>query len=448
MKVMLVFPPLSAQERYGKHTTNLGSLPPLGLCYMAAVLEKAGHTVKITDCPVNGFTLEDVKKDIAEFSQDWVGLSAITSLVARASELCAMIRKDFPNIKILVGGSHATVMPEETLALSGADIVISGECEDVLVDIIEHPERFPKIVRCAPVRDLDSLPFPARHLLDMSKYTSLPNNYKRSPNVFQVFATRGCPYVCTFCASANGKFRQRSVKNVISEINLLIANYGIKEIVFWDDIFTLNKQWVHDFCDTLIKEQIDIAWSCETRLDLIDEPLVKKMKQAGCWNMFFGIESGNQELLDNIRKKTTLELIRKGVRLVKGAGIEVRGSFMFGLPGETLEMAHKTIDFAIELDPDYAQFSLTTPFPGTELSKTYEQFGVLNKDFKQYNVWMPVFLPSGYSTIEELQNVHRLAFRRFYLRPRYIIKKIMKIRNFGDLRRNIAGFKFLAGFTN
>src|SRR3989344_6788767 len=199
MKVMLVFPPLSAQERYGKHTTNLGSLTPLGLCYMAAVLEKAGHTVKITDCPVNGFTLEDVKKDIAEFSPDWVGLSAITSLVARASELCAMIRKDFPNIKILVGGSHATVMPEETLALSGADIVISGECEDVLVDIIEHPERFPKIVRCAPVRDLDSLPFPARHLLDMSKYTSLPNNYKRSPNVFQVFATRGCPYVCTFC---------------------------------------------------------------------------------------------------------------------------------------------------------------------------------------------------------------------------------------------------------
>lgn len=450
MKVLLVFPPLSMKERYDKNVAGVGGyLPPLGLCYMAAVLERIGHEVRIIDCPVNNYSTDDVVQEISRFEPNWVGLSAITSLIERTTELAKEIRKNFPKIKILVGGSHATVMPDETLKLTGADVVISGECEEILVSIIENPKKYKHtIVKGKPVMDLDKIPFPARHLLDMSKYISLPNNYKRSPHVFQMFATRGCPNICTFCASANGIYRQRSVQNVIAELKKLISDYNLKEIVFWDDLFTLNKHWVREFCDALIKEKINIAWSCEARVDTIDEDLVRKMKKAGCWNIFLGIESGNQELLDNIKKRTTLDMIRKGVKAVKKVGIEVRGSFMLGLPGETPEMARKTIDFAIELDPDYAQFSLTTPFPGTELYKTCDKWGKLDMDFKKYNVWMPVFLPKGYDSVEQLQSIHRSAFRRFYMRPKYILKRIYKIRSLNDLKRNLNGLKMIKGFSS
>ncbi len=447
MKVLLVFPPLSAKERYDKNVSaSSGTLPPLGLCYMAAILEKKGHVVKIIDCPVNSYTQDNVLKEIENFKPDWVGLSAITLLIDRAIEITNLIKGKHPKIKILIGGPHATIMPKETLKQTKASIVISGECEDVLANIIEGKIK-KKIVYAKPIKDLDKLPFPARHLLDMKKYTSLPNNYRYSSNVFQILTTRGCPYTCTYCASANGIFRQRSVENVIAEIKHLIKDYNIREIAFWDDIFTMNRQWVIDFCDTLKQEKIKLAWSCETRLNLIDSELARKMKKAGCWNIFLGIEAGVQELLDNVKKRTTLDVIRKGMKAVKKAGIEVRGAFMLGLPGETPELARKTIDFAIELDPDYAQFSLTTPYPGTELYKTYEKWGKLDKNFSKYHIWAPVFLPHGYKSFDELKAMQEDAFRKFYFRPKYIIKRLLRVRNLNDLRRNLNGLKFILSFA-
>ena len=193
---------------------------------------------------------------------------------------------------------------------------------------------------------------------------------------------------------------------------------------------------------------MDIVWGCETRLDLINEEIIKAMKSAGCWNMFFGIESGNQELLDNIKKRTTLDLIRKGVALVKKYDMEIRGSFMIGLPGETPEMARKTIDLAIELDPDYAQFSITTPYPGTELYTTFDKWGKLDKNFNEYHGWSPVFIPNGYKNMEELQGIHKEAFRRFYMRPRYFINRLKKIRTWNDVKRYITGLRMVLGFTS
>lgn len=446
MKVLLIFPPLSVKERYNKNIETGGNLPPLGLCYMAAILEQKGYDVKIIDCPANNYTQEDVIKEIENFKPQWVGLTAITLLINRTTEITNLIKTKFPKIKILVGGPHATIMPKETLKQTKASAVIVGECEEVLADIIKGKIKT-KIINAKPVKNLNKIPFPARHLLDMKKYTSLPNNYRYSSNVFQILTTRGCPFTCTYCASANGNFRQRSVENVIAEIKHLIDKYNIKEVAFWDDIFTMNKQWVIDFCDTLKKEKIKLAWSCETRLNLITEELAKKMKKAGCWNIFFGIESGVQELLDNVKKKTNLEIIRKGIKATKKAGLEVRGAFMLGLPGETPELARKTIDFAIELDPDYAQFSLTTPYPGTELYKTHTDWGVLDKNFSKYHIWAPVFLPHGYKSFDELKAIQQEAFKRFYFRPKYIIKKMLKIRSWNDIKRNLNGLKVIQSFT-
>ncbi|MBS3064440.1 MAG: radical SAM protein, partial [DPANN group archaeon] len=233
----------------------------------------------------------------------------------------------------------------------------------------------------------------------------------------------------------------------VAEIKHLQKTYDTKEIVFWDDIFTLNKYWISKFCDTLISEGIDIAWSCESRLDLITEEMVNKMAKAGCWNMFFGIESGNQDILNNIKKRTNLDLIRRGVKYVKASGIEVRGSFMLGLPGETPEKARNTIKFAIELDPDYAQFSITTPYPGTELYKTIDLWGILNENFDNFHNWSPVFIPKGYKNSEELQAMQREAFRRFYLRPKYIARRLSKIRSLDDVKRNLKGARMIFGFA-
>lgn len=449
MRILLVFPPYSMKERYHSNVGEDigGHLPPLGLCYMAAVLEKEGHIVKIMDCPSNRQTQTDVINEITTFNPQIVGLAAVTILIDRAIEITKAIKQHFPKIIVVIGGPHPTKMPEDTLEQTRCDIVIKGEAEYAFRGITRKPNEFRKkrIVDGEIIKNLDELPFPARHLLNMEIYNSLPNNYKVSENVIQMLTTRGCPYTCTFCASANGKFRQRSVQNVIAELKELRSQYNVKEVAFWDDIFTLNKRWIIDFCNALHQENLNIAWSCETRLDLIDKEIVKAMKNAGCWNIFFGIESGNQELLDNIKKRTTLDMIRKGVKMVKNAGIEVRGSFILGLPGETPEMGQKTIDFAIELDPDYAQFSIATPFPGTELWDTADQWGTINKNFKEFHIFSPVFVTKGYRNAEDLQNIQRLAFRKFYLRPKYIAKRLLKIRNIRDIRRNAKGLRMVFG---
>ncbi len=450
-RVLLIFPPYSLKERYHNEVgENIGGhLPPLGLCYIAAYLEKHGHTVKIMDCPAHKQTQEDVLKEIENFKPDVIGLAAVTVLIDRAIEISEKVKKNFPEVVVVIGGPHPTRMPEETLKSTGCDIVIKGEAEYAFLDIVNDLDKAlsEKIVEGRMVMDLDEIPMPARHLLDMSKYNALPNSYKVSENVVQIMTTRGCPYTCTFCADANGKFRRRSVKNVINEIKSLQENYGIKEVAFWDDVFTLNKSWVMSFLKAMEEENIELAWSCYARVDTIDQEMVNYMAKMGCWNIFFGIESGNQKLLDIIKKRTTLDMIRKGVEICKRAGIEVRGSFVLGLPGETPEMGKKTIDFAIELNPDYAQFSIATPFPGTELYDTVDQWGEMNKNYKDFHVFTPVFVPKGYKDADQLQEMQRLAFRKFYFRPGYVIKRVSKIRNMRDIKRNFKGLSMVLGMS-
>ena len=448
MKVLLVFPNQKLTDRYAHNVDGIGGfLPPLGLCYMAAVLERAGHEVRIMDCPVNNYDTGDVMTEVLNFQPALVGIAAITSLAELTKEICDLIKNQFPDVTVLLGGPHATIMAEELGRTTRADIIVKEEADNIIIDIVNDLEKYKamKIVNAGKVKDLNSLPMPARHLLDMSKYTSLPNTYKKDPHCFQMVTSRGCPFTCTFCFDAKGMFRQRNVQNVMEEIRLLKDKYGIKEIAFWDDILTINKTWTHDFCKEMEKE--NIAWSCYTRLDLVDEPMLQAMKKAGCWSIFFGIESGSDELLKNITKKMSVDQMKEKVKLVKKAGIEIRGSFMLGLPGETPELARKTIELAIEMDPDYAQFSITTPYPGTQLWDTYEKWGTLDKNFKDYHGWMPVFLPSGYKNREELMAMHREAFRRFYMRPKYIMRRISKIRSFSELKKNLTGLKMVRGMT-
>jgi len=451
MKVMLIFPPLLLEHRYAHDVGDAGgNLPPLGLLHIASVLEQGGHEVRIVDAPTENLDLEETLERVGGFRPDFVGISAITSLAEKTKGLCAAIRGKFPEVRIFVGGPHPSILPDEVLAQTRADVVITEEAESVILDLVENfPEHARKrIVRAGKVKDLDSLPFPARHLIDLSRYTALPNNYKRTPNSIHVVTSRGCPYPCTFCFDANSGFRQRSAANVIAELKMLKEKYGAREISFWDDTFTVNRKWVMEFCDAMIREDMDLVWGCYSRLNLVDRELLAKMKAAGCWTMFFGIESGAQEMLDNIKKKMTVEQMKEKVRLVQSFGIEIRGSFMVGMPGETPELARKTIRYAIDLEPTYAQFTITTPFPGTELYGEAEKWGTLRKEYSAFNEWTPVFVPKGYKDAEEVKAIQAEAFRRFYFRPKFILKKVLSIRSWTDLTRYWKGFRFILGMSH
>ena len=209
----------------------------------------------------------------------------------------------------------------------------------------------------------------------------------------------------------------------------------------------IGTNWTTDFFEALKREKIDIKWSCYGYFNYLNKEMLLKAKEAGCWNIFFGIEAGNQMLLDTIKKGFTLDKAREVIKWTKEAGIETRGSFILGLPNETPALAKETIDFAIELDVDYAQFTLNTPFPSTEMWKTGKEYGTINTNFAEYSVHNPVFLPHGYKSKEELQDMQKLAYRKFYFRPSYIMKKILGIRSVTDIKKYAAGLKFLAGMS-
>jgi len=451
MKVLLIFPPISLDERYNRSVGNIGGyLPPLGLLMMASVLLKEKHDVQVMDCPVNQYSVTDVMEKVKSYQPDMVGIAAVTSLYDKTMVISQRIKEAHPDTLVLVGGPHTKFEPDKILEETKANVVLVGDADITIKHIANDKEKYmtPQVVQGEVVKDLDALPIPARHLVDMSLYTSLPNNWRRSPHVFQIMSTRGCFFRCTFCASAKTNYRVRSVPNVIAELKQLKKEYGIQEIAFWDDIFTMDKQWVSDFCKALGDEKLDLAWSCETRVHLLSPEILKAMKEAGCWNIFLGIESGNQDLLNNIRKGTTIEQIRDAVGMIKDAGIEVRGSFMFGLPGETPEKGKKTIDFAIELDCDYTQFSLCTPFKGTELYNTIDQWGTFaDTSNKSQTIWEPVFIPYGYKSPQELRSMLKKAYRNFYFRPTYIFNRIKKIRTMADVKRNFLGLRMVLGFT-
>ncbi len=478
MDILLIYPPLSVKERYGNRKIGKsgGHLPPLGIAGIAAYLKERGYAVGLIDGLALHMTDEDVCAYIMKHTPKAVGLSALTSMYHRAVSLATVIRERFPDILVMIGGQHATIMGKEVFRETNCfDLVVSGEGEITVWELMELYKSIgynrKKLLNSllpakicgvlfrrndvvmetrarSPITDTDALPFPARELLPMEKYIPLPNQYKRLPVVHMV-TSRGCPYPCSFCSASavfGKKMRQMSVDRVVAEIRHIMERYGAREISFWDDTMTINKNWVMELCNKIVSEKIDITWTCYGHVNTVTKEVLLKMKKAGCFNIFYGYESGDQGLLDLISKGTTLDKIRQVNQWTKEAGIEIRASFMLGLPGETPELARKTIDFAIELEPDYAQFSLTTPYPGTNLWQQAKTYGDLKIDFSEYHGWSAVFLPDGYKNREELSAMEKEAMRRFYFRPRYILRQLKKIKNIVDLIRYIKGFRFALGF--
>ena len=430
--------------------------------------------VGVLDCPGLGIDSEEVFEIIKTKNPDILAFSTTTYSLFSAIDIAKKIRKEFPNKLTILGGSHAIVDSENTGKNYGYfDLVCYGkDGEYIIHDMVKKfntkncernlfLEDFElvksikgivfksnnEIIKTAPadvIKDLDVLPIPARDLFPNERYMPLPNQYKKLPATNMV-VIRGCPYVCSFCDQARTGARRRSPEKVIEEVKYCVEKLGFKEISFWDDTLSYHKKWMRKFLNLLIEENLDFVWSCYAAVNTVDKEILNLMAKAGCWNIFYGFETAVDELAKNIltnHKNKNFDRMKQVANWTREAGIEYRGSFMIGMPGETPELAKQTIQNAIDLDPDYAQFSIVTPFPGTQLDREIKQgkWGKFILDnIEEFTSWKVTWLPFGYDNPKQLEDMERYAYRRFYLRPSYILKRILKLRKFEDFKRIFKG---------
>jgi radical SAM superfamily enzyme YgiQ (UPF0313 family) len=430
-------------------------MPPLGLMYLAAYLEKySNHQVNILDCQVLRYNLEKLKEEITKIKPDVVGITAMTFTLLDVIKAVKAIKEIDPNIKVILGGPHVHIYPEETLNINGVDYVVIGEGEiplKNLLDNINNPDYLKQIQGVvfknqeqiinngcvAPIQDLNSLPFPARHLTPYKKYSSSLG--KRFP-VTTMFTSRGCPFKCLFCDRPHlGKsFRARSAMNVVDEMEEC-QKLGIKEIFIYDDTFGVDRQRVLDICSEVKKRNLDITWDIRTRVNTVDEEVLQALKNAGCQRIHYGVEAGTPKILAVLRKGITLELALKAFNLTREIGIQTLGYFMIGSPTETKEDILQTIKFVKKLKPDFAHFTITTPYPATDLYRLGLQNGVLPYDYWQTFAKNPTedFKPMIWEenlSRDELVALLKKAYRSFYFRPSYIIQRLIKLTSWQEFK--------------
>jgi radical SAM superfamily enzyme YgiQ (UPF0313 family) len=459
-KILLINPPwvIGENKNLWKHVASLW--PSLGLGYIAAVLEKNGHDVRYIDCSAEHFTVGDMDGVLENYRDvDYVGITATTPLIKNGLAIAALVKKKNPKIKTVFGGVHPSIFADEVLADANVDFVVIDEGEETMTELVSGkplPDiaglcykidgRIVKNIKRPLIKDLDTIPPPAYHLMPIDKYYPAIGSVRRSPAMI-LFATRGCPGRCTFCyRTFYGIVRRRSARNIVDEIKILQKNYGVKEVSFYDDTFTLFKDVVREFCEILKKEKIDLTWSCFTRVDHISEELLQTMKDGGCHLILFGVESADEGILTAINKRISLDKVRYAVSLARKIGIETRASFMFGNQGETEETIRKTIDFALELDPDEAQFNIATPYPGTELFTWASANGyITSRDWNDYSYSNVVFEMPGLKK-DKLEHYYKLAHRKFYFRPKIILRRLFKIKSWLALKQEVRGVLALGGF--
>ena len=452
--------------------------PSLGIAYLAAVSEARGDRVLVYDGDVEETPLDQAIRD---FQPELVGISANTTQIKGAWRDAAII-KAWRDVPVVLGGPHPTILAQESLERGPVDIVVRGEGEitwRALSDLLAErwtpgtayraPEsglwaagapalqavesvsfRLPDATTIhnaeRPVfTDLDSLPFPAYHLLRMDRYTNLQPtlDHVAGPSL-PIMTSRGCPYRCTYCAQIMPRrWRMRSAEKVVREWRWLVEDKGAAEIGVLDDSFNINRQRVLDICDLLIEQKLShVPWIMINgiRADLADEELLRRMKQAGCLRTAFGVESGNQAILDSvIGKHLKLDQIRAAFKAAKKVGLETIGFFIIGLPGETEQTMDETIRFACELDPVVANFSIATPFPGTELYRMVEQQGrILVHDYDEFVFFEGKARFEMDSLPAELvERKWKEAYRRFYLRPHRVARTMTRKETWLDLPRTL-----------
>ncbi|MFH0733371.1 MAG: radical SAM protein [bacterium] len=432
-----------------------GYNPPLGILYLAAYLQKySEYQVEILDCQVEELDYGQIESKIKEKNPDVIGLTTMTFTLIDVLNIAKIAKKINSKIKVILGGPHVDIYPKETINQPNIDYLVLGEGEKPFKNLLDNINQLQQLYQIKGIvfkdkkeiinngrdefnKDLDSLPFPARQLTPYHKYSSVLSNVQP---ITTMFTSRGCPYNCLFCDRPNlGKiFRARSPKNVVDEMEECLK-MGIKEILIYDDTFTVNRQRVLDICLEIQKRGLNINWDVRARVDTVDKELLKAMKISGCQRIHYGVEAGTQKILDVLKKGITLEQVKKAFKLSREIGLETLAYFMIGSPTETEEDILETIKFAKKLNPDFTHITITTPFPSTDLYRMGLERKIWPNDHWQKFAENPSidFSPPFWEKIlskEELISLNQKAYRAFYFRPKYILKKIFQLTSFKELK--------------
>ncbi len=452
MNVLLINP--SQEQLYGKFVVP--EHPPIGLGYVGAMLERYGHRVTIVDIDADKITPDILLRRVVSEGIGLVGIMALTPTFNSALKTARLVKQG-SGARVVFGGIHPTLMPEECLKHDEVDFVVMGEGEYTTVELVAALEegRDPGSVRglgfkrkgemvineARPfIDDLDEIPFPAIHLFSNTRYT-YPDALE-SPT-FPIITSRGCPGMCTYCSTRSiftRRFRARGAKNIVDEVERLIKDYGAREIHIWDDNFVTIRKRVFEVRDEIKRRGISVRFAFPNgiRADFLNREVLMAMKDMGTYSIGLGIESGDEEVLRRVKKQISLDKVRETVKITKELGIETWGFFMLGLAGDTEETVKKTIDFAIELDTDIAKFHVLKPYPGTEIFEEFLNSGLIDDlDFSRYGIHTsPVHHLEGLSA-EDITRLQNVAYKRFYFRPVKLIKQILRLTSFTRIRLNV-----------
>ncbi|MAM68654.1 MAG: hypothetical protein CMM12_07840 [Rhodospirillaceae bacterium] len=465
-RVLLIVPPGTVEESYGRLSSAAGELPMLGLAYIASALRDQGHVVAIIDYEVNDWPIDQVEGDIRDFAPDVVGMTAYITNMRRCARVASIAKDVNPDIVTILGGPQVTIFPDEAFHADSIDMIVLSEGEIIIRNVMNAlgdedalrkvkgiwfrsaSGEIVKNLREGLVDDLDIFPSPALDLFEMEKY--YPPAHIRGKRVAHLLTSRGCPFKCTFCETKltfGRSFRYHSTEKIVEELADLVQK-GYDSFQFYDDIFTANKKRVVDLCEAIIEKGWKIQWMCFTRTNCVDGDILALMKRAGCYLITYGGESGDDDLLRLIKKDLTVDTNYKGIQMARDFGIQTMSSFMLGLPTETPEQTMKTINFAVDSGLDYAVFPITEPYPGTELWVDAQKYGRFDDSGKYQNNLLSensaVWIPNG-RTREELETMAQTAMRRFYWRPRSIGRALKNFLHlpFGRATRYLwAGFKY------
>jgi radical SAM superfamily enzyme YgiQ (UPF0313 family) len=463
MKCALIIPAWAPEDIFSSKTagSQINYWQPLGTLYVASALQQAGHEVRF----YNGafMTHEEIMAQVKEHRPQFIGLYSTAFGWDKAKKTAADIKQNLDRVYVAVGGPYPVALQEKCLEdCRDMDAVITGEGEITVVEMLLRLEsgsgldgvegvafRSGQEVRKNPPRplitDLDALPFPARELLgEAGKYIPPPATYKRRP-VAVIMTARGCNRKCLYCFQIDkyrkSGIRYRSVENVMAEVELVLSQ-GYREIKFIDDTLAADYNRAMTIAREIKKRGLDFTWFASAVVNQVDKPLLQAFKDAGCWAILFGAESGVQKDLNTIRKGITPAQTRKAVKAAKEVGITVYTPFLFGIPGQTYEDGLKSIEFALDLDPDIANFHAITPFPGTELYDNIEKYGTMSEDLSDYTYQGAAFVPYT-MTREEIAELRQLALKKFYSRPKFLWRRVLALRSMNDLVAAWEGIKSL-----
>ncbi|OGI03037.1 MAG: hypothetical protein A2104_01835 [Candidatus Melainabacteria bacterium GWF2_32_7] len=461
-KVLLFNPPVGFYQRCedrcqanveGSASATLRACNDLG--YMAAVLRKLNYEAKIMDYPAEKMKWDNYINDFKDFMPDVVVMSITTATIEQDMESFKIAKEIKPEVITIAKGAHFLSCSCEELnknIYKVMDFALSGESEFIIEDLIKtidnnQPVREVKgllywnyekteILKTLKPNfrdDLDSLPFPARDLMKNKLYPR-PDTGKPMATIS---VSRGCPSSCIYCLTptvSGKKVRKRSAKNIVDEIQECVEKYGIKDLFFKADTFTIDKKWVTEVCEEILVRGLKVEWGANSRVKPLDPETLKLMKKAGCWLIAFGIESGSEETLEKTKKNATKTEALQAVKWAKEAHLKISGYYLIGFPWETSKHIEETINFAKELDCDYSEFHIVTPFEGTELYEQIKGTKLLDESATGHDTFINPVMKTHYLSTKELLNFKNKALKEVYLKPAYIFKTLKGIKSTNELK--------------